>query len=170
MYLVKLYKWNKALFVLTIFLICTQLFINLKRGMTATPFLHYGMYSQKFHLPKEIQVWEIYIDNRRLELSGLSPKNVDNIIEPARIFYSNRNSKELYETTIKRVLTSLKISPAKNEFDTDIPTPAFKEWFKTRLQNILNKNISNIKVYQNTYAVNDTLLAKIQTQLVYEIN
>lgn len=170
MYLAKLYKWNKVLFVLAVFLVCTQLFINLKRGMTATPFLHYGMYSQKFHLPKEIQVWEVYIDNKRLELSELSAKNVDNIIEPARIFYSNQSSRELYETTIKRILAFLKMSAAEKEFDTDIATQAFQEWFKTRLQNILNKNISNIKVYQNTYAVNDTSLAKIQTQLIYEIN
>ena len=170
MYLIKLYKWNKALFVLAVCLVCTQLFINLKRGMTATPFLHYGMYSQRFHLPKEMQVWEVYVDNKRLELSNLSAKNVDNIIEPARIFYENKSSKELYETTIKRILSSLKMFQGEKEFDQGISKQVFEEWYKTRLQNILNKNISNVKVYQNTYAVKNTSLTKTQTQLVYEIN
>ncbi len=170
MYLLKLYKWNKSLFIFFVCFICIQLFINFKQGITATPILHFGMYSGKFNLPKEITVWELHIDGRRLELSDFSAKNVDNFIQPVQMFSSIKENKELYETTIKRLLAGLKIRSNEKYFDPSISTEDFKRWYKNRLRNILKKDITTINVYQNLYSVNGATLNKIQTQLIYEID
>lgn len=138
--------------------------------MTATPFLHFGMYSQKFSIQDSISVWEFFVDGRRLNLLDLSSKNADHIVEPVIIYSSNKQSGEMYENSIKRILNKAHIPNNRNSFDPTISQVAFDKWYKYRVSNILKRDVKSIQVYYDLYSVEGSNFKKAKTKLLYAIN
>lgn len=152
MYLIRLYHYSKFLFFVFIFFICSQLYINSKIGVTATPFLHYGMYSAKSGLPSSVEVWEIEVNNKKVALQKLHPKIVDNILEPLNIFYNLAfDSGIVYQS--KRLLTAISLPFNEANFHSSITKEQFQSSYLTHLRQILNISIDEVKVYRNTYNV-----------------
>ena len=170
MYLVRLYKFSKVLFAFIVGCICLQLFINLKRGMTVTPFLHYGMYAEKFNLPNSVRVWELVVDGQKLNLSDWYSVNADYILEPIRSYSSNQQSTVIYQQNISRLLTKFHVPFHPSDFDTYVSQPTFNAWYKKRLSTILKRNVSTIDVFESSYSVEGAILKKIESKIIYAIN
>src|SRR5688572_14276632 len=101
MYLTKLFRHNKWLFSLILGFSIIQLFINFKRGLTVTPFLHYGMYSGKFNVPDSIDIWQFEVNNRQINLAIYNARIVDHIVEPVNTYATlNHKGISLYNKTI----------------------------------------------------------------------
>ena len=138
--------------------------------MTITPFLHYGMYSGKFNLSPTVEVWEVVINGQKLDLVDFSSVTDDYIIEPVRSYYFSKQNQDIYERTISRILTKVRLSYHPSVFDSSTSQAAFDEWYKKRLSTILKKDISSIKVFKSTYIVNGAVLKKQQSKIIYAIN
>src|SRR5215218_4979778 len=116
MYLIKLYKHNRILFIFILGFAFCQLFINFKRGLTSYPFLHYGMYSGVFPNYETIDVWEVEVNGKKLDLKVFDPKNTDHIIEPVKIYNQLQSSNELYYSHINKFLKHLPITYDSTSF------------------------------------------------------
>lgn len=152
MYLKKVFHYSRFLFFLTILFTGIQLYINLKVGVTATPFLHYGMYSSKYFLPSSIEVWELVVNTKKLNLQGYHPKIVDKILEPLNIFYKlPYDSGITYQT--RRFLTVVSMPYKEANFHQNLTEEKFKKAYLKHLNMVLNVTIREIIVYRNTYSV-----------------
>jgi hypothetical protein len=170
MFLKKVYAKSKLLFYgMVAFALC-QLFINYKVGLTATPFLHYGMYSGPFPIYQSIEVWELKINGEKVVLSSFHPKKVENIIEPLRIYLQQDYSNSLYYSHIKRFL-KLSIINDSASFISHVPKEQFIKWYKEHLTKLLGKDVNDFQLFQTSYQVNKSFFTpRKQSLLVYGSN
>ena len=158
LFLRKLYHYNRWLFLLFIAFALGQLFINIKRGLTATPFFHYGMYSGFFNLPKDIEVWEVEVNRQKIELIDFQAKNADHIIEPLKFYSQLKNTNGLYGSHIRRFLGPLNILNNGTSYISNVTREGFISWYKDHLSKIIKKPINELRVYKNLYSVNHSSL------------
>jgi hypothetical protein len=164
MFLRKLYHANKLLFSLVILFICSQLYINAKVGVVATPFMHYGMYSVRSNLALTVDVWELEANAKKIELQKLHPKTVDNILEPLNVFYNlPYDSGIAYQS--KRFLTAIFLPFNEANFHSSITKEQFQNSYLKHLHAILNIPVTEVKVYRNTYTVNGSKFIELRKSL-----
>lgn len=156
MYLVKLFRYNKWLFAAIVCFFAIQLFINFKRGLTATPFLHYGMYSGKFFIPQELTAWKIYVNGEPLNLTNNLPETNDRILVPLHAYQALPvNGTPVYYSHIQKYLSALPIATSINNYESAITETDFKKWYKDRLQQIIKRDIKKLAIYQLNCTVNE---------------
>ncbi len=90
-----------------IIFIAGQLFINYKHGLVASPFYHYGMYSEVMKVQAEYNVFEVTVNGRTLKGENFSAVQWDKIILPLVYFKNVSRSNDLYYTTIKRLMNKM---------------------------------------------------------------
>ncbi len=170
MFIAKLYKHNKLLCAGFSLFAALQLFINIKRGITATPFLHYGMYSGYTARPSALTIWNIQADKQKINLFNYSPKVADCITEPLRFYDQLDESNHLYYTHIQRFLAPWPELDSNN-FISRLNKEDFGKWYKQNLSKIIRQDITELKVYKNEYLVNGSnLLLKEESLFVYDNN
>jgi hypothetical protein len=169
MFLKKVYKKNRLLFWgMAAFATC-QLFINYKVGLTATPFLHYGMYSSPFLPYKSINVWELEINGKKQTLSGYHPRIVEQILEPVKVYLEQAYSNSLYDSHIKHFLKLLPLD--SNSFTSHVTKKEFSDWYKQHLTRITNKEVTTVKVFESQYLVKKSSLTyNHKSLLLYDSN
>lgn len=170
MFIARLYKHNKLLCAGFLLFAALQLFINLKRGITATPFLHYGMYSGYTARPSALTVWEIDADSKRIELLSYSAKVADCITEPLRSYSQLEEGNHLYYTHIQRFLAPWPRLDS-NYFIARISRQDFSNWYKQNLIKITGRDIKELKVYRNEYVVEGaSLILTKESLVIYDNN
>ncbi len=160
MYLKKLYRQNKFWFFIVLLFIIGQLFIDYKRGVEFSPFYHYSMFSIPYQFVPVYEVTEVTVNGRRLQAKDFSPNGWDNIVIPV-VLYQHQQSwnRELYETTIKRLLRTNDSSVYVNQ----LPPLQFDKWYKKRIIRLLNLTDTSAAVEYRTlkyWRNNDTLLRR----------
>jgi hypothetical protein len=148
MYLKRLYKHNKFLFLIIILFAVAQIVDNMKRGIAVSPFFSYGMYSAKIDPVKYYTVPEIFVNGKQLQAKDFSSSRWDNITYPVTVFYK-LDSLNLYQwrTDIYRLLPFTDSS----KFVNHLSEAAFKEWYNRRLQSLLNEQIDSINIVFTNY-------------------
>jgi len=170
MYLRKLYYFNKFLFFSAILFICCQLYINAKVGVVATPFLHYGMYASKANVPASVEVWEIDINNKKIDFQKFNPKTVDNIMEPL-IKFNNLQYEEGITYQSKRFLTAVSLPFTDANFHSSLTKKQFDQFYTKHLSSVLNIFIKSLKVYKSNYDVKGSSFTQTsKTLFIYATN
>lgn len=171
MYLLKLFRYNKWLFGFVTTFILVQLFINVKQGLTATPVLHYGMYSGKFFLPDSISTWFIEVNGHPINLTGLSGKRVDHVFEPLNAYYDiNVHGINLYHSHIEKYLAVFMIPSRKDTFAPALSRNSFLNWYKQNLEDVLKQKITQIRIYRCNYNRQGANFIQTSQQLYEAIN
>lgn len=151
MYLKRLYQHNKFLFLLCIFFVFAQLFINYKRGVVCTPFYHYGMYSEVITPKNSYSIPEIFVDHQLLSAKDFTPQMWDNITQPIVLFYQSQIENNLiWQQDIHRLLPftdSAKFANTLNE-------AGFKLWYGQHLEHLLNRQIDSVQIAFTNYFFN----------------
>ena len=167
MFLKTLYKHNKWLFCVFVCFAVVQIFINVKRGMTSTPFFHYAMYSGPFEHYSVIDVFEVEVNSNKLNLISFQSKNADRIIEPLAAFYQLDYSNQLYFSHIKRFLAPLHLPYDSSAFISHLSKGEFTLWYKKYLSRILAKEVNELKVFRNTYLIHGFIFQLEKQSLVF---
>lgn len=170
MYLHRLYKFSKPAFLMIVLCAVVQLFINLKQGITATPFLHFGMYAATFSMPRFVDVWEFEVNGSRLDFSDLPAYKTDYIVEPVNRYYQNRQGNDVYTSTIGRLLSKAYVPHSPAAFNVNISKQAFYNWYLNRVSSLLGKRVATIKVYKTHYLLSGSELQQQQSKLIYDID
>lgn len=147
---------------------CCQVYINCKQGVTAMPFLHYGMYAGKFPVAGTIEPWELEVNGRPVDLGSFHGKTVDYIIEPLKIYLDlGTTGKAMFHSHIDRFLKPLHLPHSIEQFDPAISHAAFSRWYTQRLSSLLDVQVREVSVYKNTYSVDGARFARIKQILFF---
>lgn len=148
MYLKKLYRYNKFLFVIIVLFALAQLINNVRQDIAISPVYSYGMYSEKINPAPSYSVIEIFVNGKQLQAKDFTSHQWDNITFPVRRFYE-QESWNLYQwqTDIHRLLPFADSS----KFVNQISEGEFKEWYRNHLQLLLYKNIDSVNIVFSKY-------------------
>lgn len=148
MYLIKLIKKNKFLFFLIIGFFFIQIFINAKRGLTATPFLHYGMYSAKAEISDTLFIYKIFVNGKLLRLNDNFPETNDQILGPIKKYFSlPLKGNNIYHSHINKYLSALKIPHRSESFTFFMTELEFLKWYKKRLEKLTKQNVNTLDIF-----------------------
>ena len=170
MFLPKLFRHNKLLFLFFICYAFAQLFINVKRGLVATPFLHYGMYSGYMGRANEIDIWEVEVNREKISLIDYNGKIADQVIEPLRLYEQLGNSNLLYHSHISRFLQPFHLAFDSTAFVCHLANKDFIRWYKNHLSKIIGKNIYELRVFKNSYLVKGSNFHRAKQSLIFYEN
>ncbi len=158
MYLNRLYKTNKVLFVGIVGFAAVQLFINAKQGVVFSPIYHYGMYSGVTVPSKQYCVTEVVVDGQLLHTQDFTPAEWDKICYTVELYRSQQAwNHQQWGTTIKRLLHLQDSSKYTNH----ITDAYFNGWYKNYLESILHKKVRAVYVNTVKYSYNGTSFIKI---------
>jgi hypothetical protein len=163
----KKHKWGILCIVLFFAL---QILVDLPGSLTAYPFLHYGMFSQKF-LPAD------YYNALQLEIDGKTITSHEcneweTILSYTNIHFNNRlsNDNEIEKKLIEQYTPLLPFKTLKhNLMNSYCSTDSFNLRYQLFLEGILKRKIKTILLCNNRYAFReDTFgLVKRDTLLNY---
>ena len=164
MYLQQLYQHSRPWFLVIIFFIAGQLFINYKRGVVCTPFFHYGMYSEVITPAAQYTVPEVYINGERLATKDFTPQQWDNIMQPIIKFQQQKEgNQQLFATDIQRMMPFAD----QSKFINNISEAQFNTWYRQQLEKITGKTIHALKIAYQDYLFNGTNLSKANPLIIY---
>jgi len=152
MFLKKLYRHNKWLFLLMILFITGQLFINFKRGMVVSPFYHYGMYSEVMKPNLVYGVYEVEVDKVLLQANNFSAQQWDKIILPIKYFHALDSMNLLYQTDVKRLMSALNLKTDDRKFILPCNAKLFYKQYKNYLIHILDAKIDTLDISYRMYS------------------
>ncbi len=143
MFLKKLYRHNKTLFLLFSGYLCAFGYINYKWGVIATPVLQYGMYSGKYRLQDTITVYRVLANNRLIDPSLVSTGQNDFIQTYLGLYPAYQENNRLVTKTFHSYLGFLPGGgiPAERL----VTDEAFTKWFKQKIQAIVVEPIQKLE-------------------------
>lgn len=154
-------------------LLCiVQLVIFYKQGAVATPFLNYGMYSDKIMPVQDAEVFKIYADDRLLCGDDFSIQEWDKIYLPLYMYLKKDSvNREMME--IKgRLLHKLKVLPAeagRSFFENEAFADSdFMEWYKQYIASIMQQNVDRVKIVKQHYTWAKTDLQPADSVILFQ--
>ena len=151
MFLKQLYKHSRWMFVLVVFFIAAQLFINYKRGMVVSPFYHYGMYSEVIKPKADYAVFEVWANGKQLQGRDFTPWQWEKIILPLVYYSSTPKSNQLYHDEVKRLMNKFGFNPNEQRFLSACNYRRFEAWYKDYLGPIINQPVNSLDLKYRTY-------------------
>lgn len=172
MYLQQVYKHNRWLFLIIIFFITGQLFINYKHGLVISPFYHYGMFSDVFTPINTYEIIKVEQNGKILRGQDFSAQEWDKIILPVVYFANINSSNSLFNTDIKRLVAQLHLSAAEKNFLLKCNYQEFENWYKNYLRQVTNQQTTSLHIYfhQYRYALNTLVATDSVTLLSQKCN
>ena len=135
MYLSRLYRHNKILFLLIVLFAVAQLVNNIRHDIAISPFYSYGMYSEVIKPDSVYKVAEIYVNGKQLQSKDFTALEWENISFPVTQFYRQEEwNKKIWKQDIHRLLHFTDSSKFANNLTDD----DFLQWYKLHLQSVLN--------------------------------
>jgi hypothetical protein len=151
MFLKKVYKYNKFLFLTMIAFSTVQIFVSFNRGIVISPFFNYGMYSEAFNTPGSYPVFEIEQNGKLLRGEEFSPEDWDKIILPPSYYANIKASNALYHKEVKRILERIGITTNDERFLTACNYKEFEKWYGKYLFQITGQPTTSLKIYSRVY-------------------
>lgn len=135
-----------------------QIGVDLAHSVTIFPFVHYGMFSESFHSPDSIGVFEISVDGRRLDPASYRIYRWDMIQNPLLQFEKWSNTADfafdrtkLQEYMEKAGTGSLyRLIQPQLVNATDL-RERFPAWYKSHLAELLGHPILRVSVDKSWY-------------------
>lgn len=160
MFIKKLYQYNKTASCLFIAFIAAFAFLNYKWGITAAPILQFGMFSSPMYLKDTQTVYVVVADGETVNCAGLSLTNRDIIqLYPADYLRSKNVNEAVYNTMLPFMgFTGLM---QQSKFNTRVSDNSFSNWYKQKLQAILNKRIDSLQVFKQDFLWQGNMLQPI---------
>jgi len=153
MYLLKLYRHNKLLFIIIALFALAQLVNNVRQDIAISPVYSYGMYSEQIRPLHFYTVPEIFIDDIQLQAKDFSPQQWDNITLPVTEFYTQQQWNLFqWQQDIHRLLSFADSS----KFVNHITEQEFKQWYHQHMQSLLHRHIDSVNIVFSKYYFNDT--------------
>ncbi|UAY53385.1 hypothetical protein [Ferruginibacter albus] len=153
MFIKDLWKFSRvgaAIFILYIFF---WFFINYKQGATATPVTRYSMFSKSMSLKDTLSVLELYVNNKRLDLTKYSLAERDLMQTCLAGYLVEKNSNEEVYYSIKNVFNKAGIGSLmkKEMYSNAITAKEFEQWYKKMISKIVGYPVDVVTVYYQAY-------------------
>jgi hypothetical protein len=153
-----------------------QIFTNLNGSLTAFPFLHYGMFSEKINYQAYYETIQIEVNGQLLKGSDFSIQNWEMIQNPLLIHkqIQQNNDFEKDKMYIHFFLNKLGLSSIdykiKKHLDNVKPDPAaYGLYYKKYLEKILDRPISRLNVNLCYFAFRDKTYHLLSKKIIVQI-
>jgi hypothetical protein len=153
MYLKKLYRHNKFLFIIIVLFAIAQLINNIRQDIAISPVYSYGMYSEQIKPLPFYTVPEIFINGKQLQAKDFSPQQWDNITLPVTEFYAQQHWNLFqWQQDIHRLLPFTDSS----KFVNHVTERGFKQWYHQHMQSSLHRHVDSVNIIFSKYHFTDT--------------
>lgn len=158
MYLGRLFKQNKVLFVPVLVFSFLQLFNNIRQDASISPVFTYGMYSQIIRPQEKYFLPEIMVNGYQLETKNFSPQQWDKIVQPIILF----SKQQLYNDTLfKNHIQPLLHVKDSARYTNQISAVDFEAWYKRYLQSLLSIKTDAVTIHWQQYYFTGSSFKKI---------
>jgi len=163
MFIKKLYRYSKGMFITFIVFVMAFVVINYKWGMVATPILQYGMFSGVFHTKDTQTVYIVEANHKLINNGKISFTNrdiiqiyIDNYLRYKAVNWSAYN-------TMKKYIGYAGLSSfmTTDKFTAVISDTTFTNWYRSKMETITGEPITSLAVYQQHFVWEDTTLTAI---------
>lgn len=170
-----LYKREPKLFYLFGSFFILQVCLSLIK-LEVTPFFLYGMFSEKTIPSDTLTERSIWIDGKQLKNTDLLHKEHLVLEETAKkyVLLKKNESIDIVQTRVEEkygFLTRSPIYPFLQEriYNKATDIPAFERWFKKTCERLLNKEIQQVSIKEDTYLINPerTQLKQISSEVIH---
>lgn len=172
MYLKKLYRHSKIACIILVAGCIVQLVIFYKQGAVATPFLNYGMYSEKISPREDYVVYKIYTDGKLLEGNDFSIQDWDKLYLPLYMYLSKDTVNNEMVLVQNRLLSKLHapLIAADNTLFTnrDFDDAEFLQWYRNYVASVVNENIQQILIVKQQYTWNKKYLHPADSIMLFQ--
>ncbi len=149
---------KKSCVVFFIVFFSCQVIIDLLHSVTVFPFLHYGMYSERFDKPHDVEVFEITADGKVLKAGDFRMHVWDMIHSPLSAMQKQVSTgdfsfdrKKMQEGMQFTGLGSLYGIIEPNLRNDTALTIRFTAWYKTYLEKLLSHPVLTLEVSRIFY-------------------
>jgi len=115
--------------------------------MVASPFYHYGMYSEVMKERNSYDVFGISANGEALQSKDFSPQQWDKIMQPVIYFSRHKEWNAGMYNEVHRI-TGINDS---SKYMIYVPKKLFTDWYRKYLSGILGKEVLSFNVQQKTY-------------------
>lgn len=159
MFLKKLFEYNKILFSFFILFVALFIFINLKKGMVATPVYQFGMYSGKQNLGDTVTSFKIVADDKQVDLSKFSFIEVDQLMNPLSAYFNARENNVEMMKTMNSFFSKTGLSFFQNISlgGYEVGDAQFGSWYKAFLFKKIGLKVQQLKIYRQRLTWNKGL-------------
>lgn len=167
-----IWKQHKTIAILLCAYFLLFIGLNVKQGIVANPVLQYGMFSGKQTLADTSTAYVFYINNGKVALTNYSFTERDILITSLNKYLSQKENNEAVHTSFATILQKLNIDVSKRKeiFLNNTADEIFKNWYKQKLEKILNHHIKNAEVYTQKYYVQlNKIIKSDSTQKIFTI-
>ena len=163
LYLVRLFRQNKLLFLFVFLFICGQQYFCYKDNSTF-PWFVWSMYSHDEYLPKTAAQTEVFIDGKRLDISSIPIWQEATIIHTFNKYLQVKNN--LYIDPLDEVVKkrTANCSPAWRQYiascveNHQTNTDKYPVWIKQYLEtNVVKHSIHRIEFREVQYTYENSL-------------
>ena len=131
MFLLKVYRYNKWLFIGMLFFMLGQLVVNYKRGLVFSPWYHYGMFSAKVPVKDTYAVTLVKGANQL----PWAPEAWDRVYVTLWQYQNLNENDSIYQKEIKRLFAKAGLSePDKKYYVQQVSRRSFLNWYTAHLQ------------------------------------
>lgn len=158
MFLKKLYRHSKWMFLLFGTFILAFLFINFKWGMVATPVLQYGMYSGQQNLSDTIRVYRVLVNDKLIDPVQISAGQNDFIQTFLDAYPGQEENNKLVQATLNKYF-----GPFKMPAELPVTDAIFSAWFRQKMQRLVLEPIQTLAATRQHFVWAGNKLAPIDT-------
>jgi len=166
MFIKNLFKFNRLYSIVFAGFVLLFVFLNLKKGLIATPIYQFGMYRGIMHKTDTLYVLHIYLNNKKLDVSKYDFPIRDILVCSVLNYQkSSHINVEIYQT-FESIFNRIGYSNISNEsfFTNNINDTQFLKWYKTYLEKIVIYPISKIEIFSQKYVWKCNTIESILTE------
>lgn len=146
MFLPKLYKYNKGLFILFTGFLFLFIYINAKQGAVVTPVYQYGMFSEPFQLEDARDALVFTIDGKQLEVEKLSFPARDIMVVSLENYLVSRERNIQVFRSLQPLMDPV-IDLPSSLAHTSSPQE-FNRWYVEMVSRLTKKDVNMLEVYK----------------------
>lgn len=146
MFLAKLYKHSKGLFVLFAGFLLAFVFINVKQGAVVTPVYQYGMFSEPFYRDQQYEAYQFYVDGEVISLKNLCFPARDIMLVHLQNYLMSAERNNAVYNTMQPIVS--RIVPLPSSLSETAQPENFNRWYSKMVSQLLKNKIRTLEVFQ----------------------
>ena len=134
--------------------------------LEATPFLLYGMFSEKLEVPDTVKFRTVYLNAVSLEVLPLSYREKEVLLSGIANYIAQKNNGgiDVVQTRVEQrylFLTRQPVYPFLSRRIYNIPSDLseFEIWFKQKCSGLMQQTVNKVTAFENRYTVDPFTLS-----------
>ena len=147
-----------------------QIALDLAHSATVFPFVHYGMFSERFTRPDSVEVFEVRVDGRLLRPTDFTIYQWDMVQTPLGAFEKQTATRD-YAFDKEKLAAGMRktgLSSLYNELKPNLDnTGSFISWYKRYLSGLVGHPIATVQANKAWYRWSAGRLRLIRTETFF---